>query len=210
MQNLSLNDIYNIFQSSNSIEIQNHLDSQINEIINEIDQLNKKLNTLLTTYSHLKETPQYKKVDLIHINDKKYDYYSKKQTIYIKKLCVNSLIPFSIVISFDATILNNTTEDNFIPIKNGIGIYHLDFKNSNVTNIPANSTIIPSGNYLTTLIKLDNFYKININQLLPIKEYAKKHQLLFTGVTTSFITHIDYSKDKPIFHLRLRAQVIKK
>ena len=210
MQNISLNDIYNIFQSSNTIEIQNHLDSQINEIIKEIDQLNKKLNTLLTTYSHIKETPQYKKVDLIHINDKKYDYYEKKQIKNIKNLCINSLIPFSIAISFDATILNDDLNNSLIPIETGIGIYNKDFKNANIINIPPNYTIIPSGNYIITLIKLKNLKNIDTNQLLPIKEYAKKHQLLFTGVTTSFITHIDYCKDKPVFHLRLRAQVIKK
>lgn len=206
-QNISLAEIHRVFQSGDSVEIQKHLDDQIKALQDEITALERRLNILLSTKNHISNTPTNSIVKCIQVSDEKYDYYSTRQLPEVKRLCVKSLIPYSIVLGFDCARLNETLVPEMLPLKSGIGIYRSDFQNGKVTP-PPDGELVPTGAYLTAMISLRQFDAIDTSQLLSLRDYAREHRLLFTGKTTAYITHIDYSGSEPIFYFRLRAQVV--
>ena len=185
------------------------IEDQIRELELEKQRINQRISILKLARDHFLQTPALTQVVQGYITQDKYVFSSEKNTYEMAQYCAQKLIPYSMSILFDATILNAPLTQEKIPISICLGFYEEDISQEELGQIlqthPAQ--VIPKGEYLMTIVRCTEMGFLDSSDLLPLQERARSHHRTFTGPTASFITQIDYSGPTPVLYLRLRCEV---
>lgn len=101
-------------------------------------------------------------------------------------------------------ILNGEVEDKIIETKLGIGTYRSIIDKYNLT-IPQEAIIVPNGLCISQTIRTKDLTHINIKDLSPMINYAKKLKQKFISDTTGYLVGIHYEDASPTYLMRIRA-----
>lgn len=101
-------------------------------------------------------------------------------------------------------ILNGKIKDEIIETKIGLGTYLSLIDRYHLT-IPQNAVIVPNGLCISQTIRTKDLSHINIKDLAPMMNYAKKLKQKFISDTTGYLVGIHYDDDKPTYLMRVRA-----
>ena len=212
LESISMQTIREVFFSENqnkpSMEIKD-LDRQIQALELEKAKIDQKIKVLALARDHLQQTPDLKQVTYKSVSRNKYAFSSAEATAQMARYCSEHLIPFSMNIMFDASILNEPLKTEKIPISISLGFYEGDVSQDVMTQLlkEYHPEVIPRGDYLMTVIKCTDPSYLEASALTGIQEYALSRKLHFTGKTASFITNIDYNGPHPTSYFRLRLEV---
>lgn len=213
LENISLESIREMFfpaaQERPAMEIQD-LDRQIRTLELEKARIDQKIKVLSIARDHLLQTPEMKQVTCKSVSRDKYVCSSDDATAKAAQYCSENVIPYSMNIMFDASILNSPLETSRIPVTIPLGFYEGDASPEDMVTLRqfCSPDVIPAGEYVMAVIKCADPSYLEASSLIPLQEYAVSHKLRFTGKTASFITGIDYSGQKPAVYFRLRLEVV--
>lgn len=208
--NLSLHTISQIFAPKSVSNMQDNIDREIIGLKNQIKTLERKLDTLTRTRSHLAECNfDQSEVTIMEATDAKHDIIDLqnadnehlKPWLEQPDLCTLSLC-------IKKELLNQELTGEPIPASPGFGTYK---KIIDRYQLPLLNTmsVCPKGIYLSCLAELDNLTSIPAEKLQPLQEYAKKHGLTFVSNTTAFLISIDRSSRQTKYLFRIRICVEK-
>lgn len=111
----------------------------------------------------------------------------------------------TIPIFISKEILNGEVKDETIETKIGLGTYRSLIERYHLT-IPENASIIPNGLCISQTIRTKDLSHINIKDLSPMINYAKKLNQKFISNTTGYLVGIHYDDDdEPTYLMRIRA-----
>lgn len=213
LENISLPAIREMFfpvnQNRPAMAIED-LDRQIQALELEKARIDQKIKILTIARDHLLQTPEQSQVTCGNISRDKYACSSEKATAWAAQYCSEKVIPYSMNILFDASILNSPLKADRIPISIPLGVYEGDAAPEDMARLRefCNPEVIPAGSYLMALIKCTDPTCLEASSLTPLQQYAFSHKLRFTGKTASFIAGINYSGQKPAVYFRLRLEVV--
>lgn len=69
------------------------------------------------------------------------------------------------------------------------------------------SHFMPKGTCLMMILCTDDITTLDKNKFKPYLDYAKEHRIKFLSKTLTLMIHIDYSKEKPLFYIRIRVLI---
>ena len=206
--NLSLHKISQIFASKSVSNMLDDMDQEITGLKNQIKTLERKLDTLTRTRSHLAEcTFAQGEVTITEATDAKYDMIDLQNTdnehlkpwLEQPDLCTISLC-------IKKELLNQELTGEPIPVSPCLGTYKKIIDRHQLPLLNTMS-VCPKGTYLSCLVELDNPTSIPAEKLLPLQEYAKSHGLTFVSNTTAFLISIDRSSRQTKYLFRIRICV---
>lgn len=206
--NLSLHTISQIFAPKSISDILDDIDREIIGLKNHLKALERKLDTLTRTRSHLAEcTFAQSEVTIMEAADAKYDiidFQNTDETQLKPWLEQPDLCTLSLCIKKE--LLNQELTGEPLPISPGLGTYKKIIDRHRLP-LPDTISVCPKGTYLSCLAELDNLTSIPAEKLLPLQEYARTHGLTFVSNTTAFLICIDRSSKQTKYLFRIRICV---
>ncbi len=182
----------------NSVETE--LKKEIELIQQKIDFIHFEKNHVLSSANTADNT-----VSINQSIDEKIDFYPPYKDInFLKNLDSQYFLYITTPIFIPKEILNGPVEDKIIETKVGIGTYMSIYKKL-FSESQENCVIIPNGLCISQIITTTDLTHINILDLSPMMEYAKKLNKKFISDTTGYLVGITYKDTKPIYVMRIRA-----
>ncbi|MBR4454667.1 MAG: hypothetical protein IKS32_00405, partial [Solobacterium sp.] len=96
-------------------------------------------------------------------------------------------------------------EDRRISIRSGVGTYRYVLNENAITEIPESAVIIPNGLNVSQVVALRSLKEMNVLDLSPMMNYAKRNHLTFLSDTTGYLMRVRMIEGRPEFHFRIRA-----
>lgn len=207
--NLPLQTIAQVFANESVSEMLNNIDNEIAGIEQQINSLEKKLDTMRLNRDHLAECLHVKgQIIEMASSDDKYDILALQHLtdplldIWLRQ---PELCTISLVINKD--ILNQELPVTPIAVTPAFGIYRMQIDQYKLP-LPDYISVCPKGFCLSLILELDSLTELQPELLKPLQQYARQHGLYFASNTTAFLIRIDYSRPQTryLFRLRVRAE----
>ena len=204
---ISLEDIEKICSSDEPGQIIDLIDTEQQILRNRIARLQEELRYLELEKIHIRESwnAGIQHVQTLQSLDDKIDLYPENLTDdsgYSFLLDNFHLITPTIRIAKD--ILNGPCEDRIIPVMTGIGTYRYVLDEKGI-GLPKDYILIPNGIHIGQMISLQDLNAINVLQLQPMMDEAKKKGTPFISDTTGYLMRAEKRSDHFIYHFRIRA-----
>ena len=100
--------------------------------------------------------------------------------------------------------MNGEVKDEIIETKVGIGTYLSIYHKMHV-EVPHNAITIPNGLCITQIVYMKDLTHINILDIAPMMNYAKKLNKKFISDTTGYLVGVTYEDKDPVYIMRIRA-----
>lgn len=178
------------------------------ELHKEIESIQKKIDFIHFEMEHILSTMSTydANVSLNQSVDTKIDIYPPFETNQLVDPTTYSnyflYTTTSIFISKD--ILNGDIKDEIIETNVGIGTYLSIYQKMHV-EIPDNAITIPNGLCITQIVYMKDLTHINILDIAPMINYAKKLNKKFISDTTGYLVGVTYEDKDPVYIMRIRA-----
>ena len=181
------------------VEIELH--KEIESIKQKIDFIHFEMEHVLSTISTYDAN-----VSLNQSVDTKIDIYPpfKKNQLVDPTTYSNYFLYTTTPIFISKDILNGDIKDEIIETNVGIGTYLSIYQKMHV-EIPDNAITIPNGLCITQIVYMKDLTHINILDIAPMINYAKKLNKKFISDTTGYLVGVTYEDKDPVYIMRIRA-----
>lgn len=181
------------------VEIELH--KEIESIKQKIDFIHFEMEHVLSTISTYDAN-----VSLNQSVDTKIDIYPpfKKNQLVDPTTYSNYFLYTTTPIFISKDILNGDIKDEIIETNVGIGTYLSIYQKMHV-EIPDNAITIPNGLCITQIVYMKDLTHINILDIAPMINYAKKLNKKFISDTTGYLGGVTYEDKDPVYIMRIRA-----
>lgn len=182
-------------------EVEIELHKEIESIQKKIDFIHFEMEHVLSTMSTYDAN-----VSLNQSVDTKIDIYPPFETNQLVDPTTysNYFLYTTTPIFISKDILNGDVKDEIIETKVGIGIYLSIYQKMHV-EIPDNAITIPNGLCITQIVYMKDLTHINILDIAPMMNYAKKLNKKFISDTTGYLVGVTYEDKDPVYIMRIRA-----
>lgn len=178
------------------------------ELHKEIESIQKKIDFIHFEMEHVSSTISTydANVSLNQSVDTKIDIYPpfKKNQLVDPTTYSNYFLYTTIPIFISKDILNGDIKDEIIETNVGIGTYLSIYQKMHV-EIPDNAITIPNGLCITQIVYMKDLTHINILDIAPMMNYAKKLNKKFISDTTGYLVGVTYEDKDPVYIMRIRA-----
>lgn len=178
------------------------------ELHKEIESIQKKIDFIHFEMEHVLSTISTydANVSLNQSVDTKIDIYPpfKKNQLVDPTTYSNYFLYTTIPIFISKDILNGDIKDEIIETNVGIGTYLSIYQKMHV-EIPDNAITIPNGLCITQIVYMKDLTHINILDIAPMMNYAKKLNKKFISDTTGYLVGVTYEDKDPVYIMRIRA-----
>ena len=178
------------------------------ELHKEIESIQKKIDFIHFEMEHVLSTISTydANVSLNQSVDTKIDIYPpfKKHQLVAPTTYSNYFLYTTIPIFISKDILNGDIKDEIIETNVGIGTYLSIYQKMHV-EIPDNAITIPNGLCITQIVYMKDLTHINILDIAPMMNYAKKLNKKFISDTTGYLVGVTYEDKDPVYIMRIRA-----
>ena len=204
---MGLDDITKIYSSDDPGEIIDLIEAEQQVLRSRIARLQEELRYLELEKIHVLESQRTgsRHVQTVQSLDDKIDLYPDdltKDPGYRFLLDISHKMTPTIRIAKD--ILNGPCEDRIIPVVTGVGTYRYVLDEKGI-GFPEDYILIPNGIHISQMISLRDLNAINILQLQPMMDEAKKKGTPFISDTTGYLMRVEKRSDEFIYHFRIRA-----
>lgn len=178
------------------------------ELHKEIESIQKKIDFIHFEMEHVLSTISTydANVSLNQSVDTKIDIYPpfKKNQLVDPTTYSNYFLYTTTPIFISKDILNGDIKDEIIETNVGIGTYLSIYQKMHV-EIPDNAITIPNGLCITQIVYMKDLTHINILDIAPMMNYAKKLNKKFISDTTGYLVGVTYEDKDPVYIMRIRA-----
>ena len=178
------------------------------ELIKEIESIKQKIDFIHFEMEHVLSTISTydANVSLNQSVDTKIDIYPpfKKNQLVDPTTYSNYFLYTTTPIFISKDILNGDIKDEIIETNVGIGTYLSIYQKMHV-EIPDNAITIPNGLCITQIVYMKDLTHINILDIAPMINYAKKLNKKFISDTTGYLVGVTYEDKDPVYIMRIRA-----
>ena len=178
------------------------------ELHKEIEGIQKKIDFIHFEMEHVLSTISTydANVSLNQSVDTKIDIYPpfKKNQLVDPTTYSNYFLYTTTPIFISKDILNGDIKDEIIETNVGIGTYLSIYQKMHV-EIPDNAITIPNGLCITQIVYMKDLTHINILDIAPMINYAKKLNKKFISDTTGYLVGVTYEDKDPVYIMRIRA-----
>ena len=178
------------------------------ELHKEIESIQKKIDFIHFEMEHVLSTISTydANVSLNQSVDTKIDIYPpfKKNQLVDPTTYSNYFLYTTTPIFISKDILNGDIKDEIIETNVGIGTYLSIYQKMHV-EIPDNAITIPNGLCITQIVYMKDLTHINILDIAPMINYAKKLNKKFISDTTGYLVGVTYEDKDPVYIMRIRA-----
>lgn len=178
------------------------------ELHKEIESIQKKIDFIHFEMEHVLSTISTydANVSLNQSVDTKIDIYPpfKKNQLVDPTTYSNYFLYTTTPIFISKDILNGDIKDEIIETNVGIGTYLYIYQKMHV-EIPDNAITIPNGLCITQIVYMKDLTHINILDIAPMINYAKKLNKKFISDTTGYLVGVTYEDKDPVYIMRIRA-----
>lgn len=178
------------------------------ELHKEIESIQKKIDFIHFEMEHVLSTMSTydANVSLNQSVDTKIDIYPpfKKNQLVDPTTYSNYFLYTTTPIFISKDILNGDIKDEIIETNVGIGTYLSIYQKMHV-EIPDNAITIPNGLCITQIVYMKDLTHINILDIAPMINYAKKLNKKFISDTTGYLVGVTYEDKDPVYIMRIRA-----
>ena len=178
------------------------------ELHKEIESIQKKIDFIHFEMEHVLSTISTydANVSLNQSVDTKIDIYPpfKKNQLVDPTTYSNYFLYTTTPIFISKDILNGDIKDEIIERNVGIGAYLSIYQKMHV-EIPDNAITIPNGLCITQIVYMKDLTHINILDIAPMINYAKKLNKKFISDTTGYLVGVTYEDKDPVYIMRIRA-----
>lgn len=178
------------------------------ELHKEIESIQKKIDFIHFEMEHVLSTISTydANVSLNQSVDTKIDIYPpfKKNQLVDPTTYSNYFLYTTTPIFISKDILNGDIKDEIIEANVGIGTYLSIYQKMHV-EIPDNAITIPNGLCITQIVYMKDLTHINILDIAPMINYAKKLNKKFISDTTGYLVGVTYEDKDPVYIMRIRA-----
>ena len=178
------------------------------ELHKEIESIQKKIDFIHFEMEHVLSTISTydANVSLNQSVDTKIDIYPpfKKNQLVDPTTYSNYFLYTTTPIFISKDILNGDIKDEIIETNVGIGTYLSIYQKMHV-EIPDNAITIPNGLCITQIVYMKDLTHINILDMAPMMNYAKKLNKKFISDTTGYLVGVTYEDKDPVYIMRIRA-----
>lgn len=182
-------------------EVEIELHKEIESIQKKIDFIHFEMEHVLSTMSTYDAN-----VSLNQSVDTKIDIYPPFETNQLidPTTYSNYFLYTTTPIFISKDILNRDIKDEIIETNVGIGTYLSIYQKMHV-EIPDNAITIPNGLCITQIVYMKDLTHINILDIAPMMNYAKKLNKKFISDTTGYLVGVTYEDKDPVYIMRIRA-----
>ena len=182
-------------------EVEIELHKEIESIQKKIDFIHFEMEHVLSTMSTYDAN-----VSLNQSVDTKIDIYPPFETNQLVDPTTysNYFLYTTTPIFISKDILNGDIKDEIIETKVGIVTYLSIYQKMHV-EIPDNAITIPNGLCITQIVYMKDLTHINILDIAPMMNYAKKLNKKFISDTTGYLVGVTYEDKDPVYIMRIRA-----
>lgn len=207
--NLPLHRIAYTYTHTDLTDIISRFESEMKEIDEQIEELEKQKFLLQVTLEHLIEHKKsFNGAAVIESPDDKYDrYFTENLDDPELSVWIRNIELFTQTIGISKEILTLDELPERIPICPGLGTYRNIFLKSHMA-LPEHAAVFPKGTYVAANIELEHFDFIHRDQLTPVLDYIRTHNYRIDSGTTAFLFRVDCSGRRLKFLYRLRIKVI--
>lgn len=205
---MSLEDI-RVYESSVTPEVMvNMLEEEEETLTKQIAHLKDMKRFLRLEKRHVIESAEVGKesVQVIQSLDEKVDFYGDE--VIFEALGELDFKDFYLTsttcLHISKEVLNGPVEDKIIPLQAGIGMYRFMTDRLQM-RVPEKASIIPNGKCISQMVSLRSCEEVNVLQLAPMIEYAKKIKKPYCSDTTAYLARIHHDAGGTIFDFRIRA-----
>lgn len=178
------------------------------ELHKEIESIQKKIDFISFEMEHVLSTMSTydANVSLNQSVDTKIDIYPPFETNQLVDPTTysNYFLYTTTPIFISKDILNGDIKDEIIETNVGIGTYLSIYQKMHV-EIPDNAITIPNGLCITQIVYMKDLTHINILDIAPMINYAKKLNKKFISDTTGYLVGVTYEDKDPVYIMRIRA-----
>ena len=178
------------------------------ELHKEIESIQKKIDFIHFEMEHVLSTMSTydANVSLNQSIDTKIDIYPPFETNQLVDPTTysNYFLYTTTPIFISKDILNGDIKDEIIETNVGIGTYLSIYQKMHV-EIPDNAITIPNGLCITQIVYMKDLTHINILDIAPMINYAKKLNKKFISDTTGYLVGVTYEDKDPVYIMRIRA-----
>lgn len=178
------------------------------ELHKEIESIQKKIDFIHFEMEHVLSTMSTydANVSLNQSVDTKIDIYPPFETNQLVDPTTysNYFLYTTTPIFISKDILNRDIKDEIIETNVGIGTYLSIYQKMHV-EIPDNAITIPNGLCITQIVYMKDLTHINILDIAPMMNYAKKLNKKFISDTTGYLVGVTYEDKDPVYIMRIRA-----
>lgn len=178
------------------------------ELHKEIESIQKKIDFIHFEMEHVLSTMSTydANVSLNQSVDTKIDIYPPFETNQLVDPTTysNYFLYTTTPIFISKDILNRDIKDEIIETNVGIGTYLSIYQKMHV-EIPDNAITIPNGLCITQIVYMKDLTHINILDIAPMINYAKKLNKKFISDTTGYLVGVTYEDKDPVYIMRIRA-----
>lgn len=178
------------------------------ELHKEIESIQKKIDFIHFEMEHVLSTISTydANVSLNQSVDTKIDIYPPFETNQLVDHTTysNYFLYTTTPIFISKDILNGDIKDEIIETNVGIGTYLSIYQKMHV-EIPDNAITIPNGLCITQIVYMKDLTHINILDIAPMINYAKKLNKKFISDTTGYLVGVTYEDKDPVYIMRIRA-----
>ena len=178
------------------------------ELHKEIESIQKKIDFIHFEMEHVLSTMSTydANVSLNQSVDTKIDIYPPFETNQLVDPTTysNYFLYTTTPIFISKDILNGDIKDEIIETNVGIGTYLSIYQKMHV-EIPDNAITIPNGLCITQVVYMKDLTHINILDIAPMMNYAKKLNKKFISDTTGYLVGVTYEDKDPVYIMRIRA-----
>lgn len=178
------------------------------ELHKEIESIQKKIDFIHFEMEHVLSTMSTydANVSLNQSVDTKIDIYPPFETNQLVDPTTysNYFLYTTTPIFISKDILNGDIKDEIIETNVGIGTYLSIYQKMHV-EIPDNAITIPNGLCITQVVYMKDLTHINILDIAPMINYAKKLNKKFISDTTGYLVGVTYEDKDPVYIMRIRA-----
>lgn len=178
------------------------------ELHKEIESIQKKIDFIHFEMEHVLSTMSTydANVSLNQSVDTKIDIYPPFETNQLVDPTTysNYFLYTTTPLFISKDILNGDIKDEIIETNVGIGTYLSIYQKMHV-EIPDNAITIPNGLCITQIVYMKDLTHINILDIAPMINYAKKLNKKFISDTTGYLVGVTYEDKDPVYIMRIRA-----
>lgn len=178
------------------------------ELHKEIESIQKKIDFIHFEMEHVLSTMSTydANVSLNQSVDTKIDIYPpfEMNQLVDPTTYSNYFLYTTTPIFISKDILNGDIKDEIIETNVGIGTYLSIYQKMHV-EIPDNAITIPNGLCITQIVYMKDLTHINILDIAPMINYAKKLNKKFISDTTGYLVGVTYEDKDPVYIMRIRA-----
>ena len=205
---LSSTDIEYIINSGTTDQQLAALDRETSTIADEIADLQEQLRFLEFEKRHIKESFSTSEANVLKFQsiDDKFDFYNLLADRPLLSMDARmSLYRMSTpTLYISREVLNGNCSDRLIPLEVGVGTYRYILDQNHIP-IPSHARKVPNGICLSEVVRLSTLTEINLIQLKPMMDYAKKLKMPFISGTTGYLIRIHMEDGVPVYWFRIRA-----